>query len=380
MEGKRALVGAPMALAVVALLAALYGGLLRLGWDLPALRVNPAATHGVLMIAGLFATLIAAERAVALVAHNPSRWAYAAFVGPALSAAGAVLLLLTDADLARMMIVLSGLVLVLMYVAVLRRQVASFTLVMALGAYLLLITNALWATGTPPFEAVHGWIAFLVLTIVGERLELARVVRPSRWRASLFFAALAVYVGGVALTRLDLDAGVRVAGIGLIALALWLLHYDIARRTVRQDGLARFMALCLLAGYGWLLVGGLLGVLNGGVVAGPRYDALLHTVLLGFVVSMVFGHAPIIIPALLRVRVPLHRAFYLHLGLLHASLLVRVAGDVLGHVPARQWGGLLNEVAILLFVANTIRSVRSNREAAPRAVRAPGVGQSLPRG
>lgn len=380
MEGKRALIGAPMALAGVALLAGLYGGLVRLGWELPALRVNPAATHGVLMIAGLFATLIAAERAVALVDHTRSRWAYLAFVGPALSAAGAVLLLLTDADLARMMIVLSALVLVLMYIAVLRRQAASFMLVMALGAYLLLIANALWATGTPPFEAVHGWVAFLVLTIVGERLELVRVVRPSRWRAPLFFAALAVYVGGVALTRLNLDTGVRGAGIGLIGLALWLLRYDIARRTVRQGGLARFIALCLLAGYGWLLVGGLLAVQYGGVMAGPRYDALLHTVLLGFVVSMIFGHAPIIIPALLRVRVPLCRAFYLHLGLLHASLLVRVAGDVWGYAPARAWGGLLNEVAILLFVANTIRSVRSNREHALAAARTPDIGHPVPRG
>ena len=40
---------------------------------------------------------------------------------------------------------------------------------------------------------------------------------------------------------------------------------------------------------------------------------------------MVFGHAPIIFPAVLRVAVPYHATFYLPLALLHASLAVRLA-------------------------------------------------------
>ncbi len=36
--------------------------------------------------------------------------------------------------------------------------------------------------------------------------------------------------------------------------------------------------------------------------------------------------------------------------LLHASLLLRVIGDLLAWWPGRQWGGLLNALVVLLFV------------------------------
>ena len=91
----------------------------------------------------------------------------------------------------------------------------------------------------------------------------------------------------------------------------------------------------------------------GQFVAGPVYDALLHTLFLGFVFSMIFGHAPVIVPAVLGVQVPYTPIFYLHLGLLHLSLLLRVVGDGLLLFPLRRWGGLLNEVAVLLFLLVT---------------------------
>jgi hypothetical protein len=53
--------------------------------------------------------------------------------------------------------------------------------------------------------------------------------------------------------------------------------------------------------------------------------------------------------------------FYLHLVLLHLSLLARVLGDLLGSHPLRQWGGLLNVVALLLFLASTIIAARRSR-------------------
>ncbi|MFB9895270.1 hypothetical protein [Planobispora takensis] len=62
--------------------------------------------------------------------------------------------------------------------------------------------------------------------------------------------------------------------------------------------------LPLLAGYGWLATAGILWAASG-LAAGPYlYDAALHALFLGFVMSMVFGHAPVILPAVLRVRLP----------------------------------------------------------------------------
>jgi hypothetical protein len=340
-----------MALGMAALLGALWGGLLRLGWELPAVRSSLAGFHGPLMVSGFLGTVIGMERAVAL----GRRWAYAA---PLATGLGALALLIGMPEgLGALLMTVGSAGLSIVFVAILRRQRALFTAVMALGAGAWLVGQLLWLIGWPIYQVVFWWVGFLVLTIAGERLELARLLRLSRASEAAFGAGVALFIGGVALTIVALDAGVRAAGLGLVALTLWLARQDIARRTVRQPGLTRFIALCLLSGYVWLGLGGLLAVFSGGVAAGPRYDALLHALFLGFVFAMIFGHAPIIFPAVLGVRISFRPAFYAHLVLLHVTLLLRVAGDLLPSAPARQWGGLLNALALLLFFANTAYGV-----------------------
>jgi hypothetical protein len=73
---------------------------------------------------------------------------------------------------------------------------------------------------------------------------------------------------------------------------------------------------------------------------------------------MIFGHAPIIFPAMLGVPVNFQPAFYIQLILLHVSLALRVFADDANLHPLRMWGGLLNEIAILLFMGMTAYSVR----------------------
>jgi hypothetical protein len=108
-------------------------------------------------------------------------------------------------------------------------------------------------------------------------------------------------------------------------------------------------------------VGGVLALAFGGDT-GPSYDALLHAFFLGFVFAMIFGHAPVIFPAVLGVSMAYLPRFYAHLVLLHLTLLLRVVGDLVGWLPGRQWGGLLNALVLLLFLANTIASVRLSAE------------------
>ena len=151
-------------------------------------------------------------------------------------------------------------------------------------------------------------------------------------------------------------AGAVIYGTGLLGLALWLLRQDIARRTVKQQGLTRFIAVCLLSGYAWLAVGSIVLLAAGGL-AGMAYDAVLHAILIGFVFSMVFGHAPIIFPAVVKVRMPYHWTFYLPLLVLHASLLLRLAGDGLMQPALHSIGGLLNAAALVLFILSTVSSV-----------------------
>lgn len=109
----------------------------------------------------------------------------------------------------------------------------------------------------------------------------------------------------------------------------------------------------------------MLAIWYGRVPAEPGYDAWLHALFLGFVFAMIFGHAPIIFPSVLQLPVVFHHRFYAHLGLLHASLLVRVVGDVAGLWAWRRWGGLLNVLAILIFLANTVYTARAAPHPAP---------------
>jgi hypothetical protein len=174
----------------------------------------------------------------------------------------------------------------------------------------------------------------------------------------MFALSAALVVVGVVMTVPWPDTGVRLLGAGLLALAAWLFRHDVARRTVRQRGLTRFIAVSLLSGYVWLSLGGIIAIASGVSTTGLHYDALLHAVFLGFVMSMVFGHAPIIFPAILGKPLPYHPAFFLHVGVLHLSMVLRVTGDLVDVLGRwRVWGGMLNAVALLLFLLNTARSI-----------------------
>jgi len=344
-----------MALAIFALLGALAGGLARLGWSVPS-RPGLVAFHGPLMIGGFLGTLIGLERAVAI----GRMWAYA---GPLATGVGAVAIMTGVPGGAGLMTVGSAM-LVIVFVHIVRQQTALFTIVMGLAAACWLAGQLAWVTGAPIHRAVFWWVGFLVLTIVGERLELSRLLRPSTTARGTFLLAATALVVGLGLLAFVPDSGVRVIGASLTALAAWLGAFDIARRTVRAAGLTRFIAVALLGGYVWLGVSGVLALAFGDVAAGRSYDAILHAVFLGFVFSMIFGHAPIVLPAVLGIRLPYRPSFYLHLAILHASLILRVLGDLASWPSAQRWGGLLNAVAIVLFFANTARSALSSRSAA----------------
>ena len=340
---------------ILVLLVAMWAGLQRLGWALPSPRATWPVNHGLLMVSGFLGTLISLERAVAL--RRP--WTYSA---PVITAVGALLLVLgVPGRMGPLLIVVGSAAMVAVYLLIVRMLPAWFNVIMAIGGVFWLVGNLIWAVGLPPAVAALWWQGFLVLTIVGERLELSRVLRLTRQVQALLFAIVGLYVVGLLIVFGSPAVGVRVAGVGLVAMALWLLRYDVARRTVRQKELPRFVAVALLVGYVWLAVGGLIALYAGYTSGGLLYDAFLHAVYLGFVFSMIFGHAPIIFPAVLNLPVRYSPRFYAHLGLLHLSLLLRVGGDLAGMGALRQWGGLLNVVAVLLFLANTVASVAEQR-------------------
>ncbi len=111
----------------------------------------------------------------------------------------------------------------------------------------------------------------------------------------------------------------------------------------------RYTALCLLAGHVWLGVSGILFLVHPGISGGPPYDAALHAAFLGFVISMVFGHALIILPSVAGIFLRYHPGFYLPLALLHASVFLRAAADLTGASVCRNRSGALTAAAFGLF-------------------------------
>ncbi len=353
------------AAALVSLLAGLWGGLLLLGLPVPTLVAPTAADHGPLMALGFLGTVISLERAVAL----GRGWAFAA---PALAGAGSLALLVSvPVVVGRLLLCSAAIVLVVVYVVVHRIQPALHLRVMAAGAVCWYVATVLWLAGWSLPRLVPWLAGFLVLTIIGERLELARVAMLTRTSVRRFLVGAGLLGLGLVVSVLPSAdgvvgaTGVRIAGAGMIGLALWGAVHDVARRTVKIPGVTRFMAVCLLAGYVWLFTGGAIWLVAGNLGDGiGTYDAALHAVFLGFVMSMIFGHAPVIVPAVLRVRLPFARWFYAHVALLHVSLLIRVVlGDAARLTVWWQIGGVGTELAVLAFLAASATAVvRSRRQ------------------
>ncbi len=348
-----------LVLAMLSLLGGVLAGLARLGWAVPAVAADAAAWHGALMISAFLGTVISLERAVAL----GRGWAYLAPATAGLG--GAALLAGAPLILAQSLGILAATTLLAASVQVLRRLSAPFTLILAIGAACWLLGDLAWLAGDSLPAAVPWWLAFLVLTIAGERLELTRFLPTPTAALRLFFVIVGAILAGAALSFWRQESGLALFAAALVALALWLLRYDIARRNARQAGLTGFIAHCLLSGYAWLVVAGLLGLAGGLVPGSPWRDAALHAVGLGFVFSMIFGHAAIIFPAVMRVRIPYHPVFYLPLLVLHASLALRVFGGLGGEFSLRHQGGMINALALLLFILTLLASVLRGRRASP---------------
>jgi len=341
----------------VALLAGLDAGLLLLGLPAPVTTAQLPDAHGIVMVLGFVGTVIALERAVALRRRL-------GFAAPALLGVGG-LLVTTAAPLrlGQTALAAGSAALVLVYIPLWRRQRDDSVLIQAFGAVLATGGALLWLGGMPVARLLPWLAGFVVLTIAGERLELSRVTLLASSTVRQLTGLAATITFATVVTLLWPVVGYPLLGLSLLSLVWWLMVHDVARRTIRAKGLPRFMAGCLLSGYVWLAVAGGIWVLVGPVTDGPAYDGVIHAVFLGFTMSMIMAHAPVILPAVLRCRLPYHPVMIAPPVLLHTSLLLRLCvGDAHGVDLARQVGGALNVVALLAFAVITAGAViRSER-------------------
>ncbi|MGH3507648.1 MAG: hypothetical protein ACRDO2_10640, partial [Nocardioidaceae bacterium] len=299
--------------AMVMLLVGMYAGLDMLGVWVPVHAGHVDDAHGIVLVMGFVGTLVAAERAVAL-AHPLG------YLAPAALGTGGLMLLSTQTKAAgATLMVLGAIALVGVYVPLWRRQRDDAVLVQALGAVLAVGSLILWRGGVP-VPSLLAWLAgFVILTIAGERLELARLAMQETAARQLVALAGALAIGAVSILLWPVPGAVAF-GLVVLALSAWLARHDVARRTIRSTRLARYMAACILASQVWMAVAGGVWLVGGAVDHGAGYDAVVHAVFLGFTMSMIMAHAPVILPAVTRIALPFHPAMYAPVLLLQGSL------------------------------------------------------------
>ena len=326
----------------------IWMGLVRLGW---MLGFPPSVgAHGPLLVLAVLGTLIGAERAVAL----GKQWVW---VGPVASGlAGAAIIAGAPVSVSAFLLIVAGGVLVSVFASVYRTHPATHIVVMGVGASAFVASAIVLSLGIATPLVVPMLAAFLVITITGERLELAHLGVE---RAGTIWFVVSIVLAGVGVTvaAAGLPTGTRIAGVAFLSLALWLGRYDIARRTVRLKGQTRYMAVSLLVGYVWLGIAGLLWMLLGLEPGAQGYDTAVHAVFLGFVMSMIFGHAIIVVPVFTNLSFPYHWVMWLPLVFLHSTLVARAYGDYSLSFEIKQWGGMLNAAALALFAIIALTTV-----------------------
>ena len=347
--------------AILCLAIGVLTGLTRAGIDMTELLAACGAWHSTLMISGFFGTVIGLERAVAC----NKGWA---FLAPMFSALGGLALLSgTTAPLSPFLFVLASTLFCGASTILTLKQPALHAWILLLGAMLWLIGNVAWMVNGSSWVSIPYGLSFLILTIAAERLELTRFLPPKPYAKALFLVIIGVILVGTIHSALSSFVDNAWLGWGYALLALWLLNFDVARRTIRQHGVTRFLAVCLLSGYGWLLIGGIF--LTYGPNWGPlTRDAAIHAVALGFIFAMVIGHAPVIFPAVMRVAIPYAPLFYLPWALMQLGVALRLAAALLTNPLLREAGALINALAVLSFiltlVVQVIRGIRRQRAAA----------------
>lgn len=325
----------PLPFIVLGLLSGVLGGLGRLGvLDAPAWAT---AHHGLLMTGGFLGSLIVLERTVT---QTGLWWR----IFPAASAMGTLLLATGQQRFAISVLMVGNAGLLAVYMSELRKHAAwpwyamlAGSLCWAMGNVVLLRTE-LVAAATP------WWMGFILLTIVGERLDLTRYLPVPERAKALLMVFLGVAVVGIAMPFHNY--GGMVLGAAMVAATAWLLRYDMARTAVRKAGIHRYVATGLLVGYGWLMLCGAVLLLGlGGAMA---YDLTLHTFFLGFAFSMIWAHAPIILPGVLKVaHQPFHPVLWGGWALFQLSLMGRIAATLLHESQLRAIMATANGITIV---------------------------------
>ncbi|MDW7978679.1 MAG: hypothetical protein RMH74_07740 [Candidatus Caldarchaeum sp.] len=318
--------------AFVCLMLGLVGGLSRMGLVQPPLQ-QIAQNHGPLMVVGFLAALIAAERALTL--NN----VLMAVASTHFSLGG--LLLMFPLEILNAVLWLGGGIAFLLWsvwtVVKFRKNFSTVFFVAA--GFLLLAGNIFFILNYPTTYYVFAWTIFFTSFIVGERMDMLKITKASK--ASYLSAATSIpmaFMGLASMNKYFFSAL-------FILLLLSVARHDVALRFIKRGGFSRYLSLGLFTAYLWLAVSAVLWLLSSST------DVMLHSVFLGFVGTMVFAHAPIILPALLKTRHFYSPLLYIPFTLLQLSTAIRLVSAQTLQIGLWSLSGALTVVSVVVFIA-----------------------------
>ncbi|MCI1901416.1 MAG: hypothetical protein LKI93_01610 [Bifidobacteriaceae bacterium] len=373
-------------LAAVGAIIGLNSALVRSSIPTFATRAPLGDGHGVFMVFGFLGGAIGLERAVAFQAGSPAKPKWG-FLAPGFAGVGSLLMVFEAlpfvsretaiAPLAFMATnpqalpgiawTLSMAALTGIYLGVWRRQQSVAVLIQLLGAFLGVCGIALWARGIDAQILAPWWMGYLVLTIVGERIELARVAfiaHNIEWY--IFFASVAFAVS-LGLCLLNPTVGYPAMGITLGIMLLLAITHDTARKTYKLKGVTGFMGTCMLVGYAWALLAAAVWIFSPTGFSGYWRDMAIHALAIGFTMSMVAAHASMIIPSITRRPMTYKPVLWVGWLVMQVGLAVRLLGTTRGSTVLWQWGDGVSVVGMLvMMVTVAVLNIATSRKAPAR--------------
>lgn len=334
------------AFAFINLVLGVLAGFGRLGLSFPLSYA--VVNHGAVMVGGFLGTLISLEKVIPLKKKG-------LLIIPAISGLSILPLINGMFCTGVSMLLAASIGLVFTYIIYVSRQRALYLYIMLAGAVCWLVGNGLLLHSRFFPSAFPWWMAFLLLTIVGERLELAKFLPVGSRTKAILLVFLFLFVTGLIIPFHHY--GTYVAGIGLMGVAVWLMRFDMVGVSLRKKDLTRFIGYALMCGYCALMLEGVFLLTLPDVPF--AYDIIVHTFFLGFVFAMIFAHGPIILPGVLGLAArPYHRFFYVPLVLLVTSVLLRiVAGLNLLPYEARTTSAWMTAAAMVLYFVTLLSSM-----------------------
>ncbi len=206
------------------------------------------------------------------------------------------------------------------------------------SSFLNFLGVCFYAFGYPATFYVYSWVGFIVCFICGERMDMLQISRPSSLSRLAAFASPAAALAGVILVRKELMA------LFFLLLLLAVTRHDLAIRMYRRPGFSRFLSIGVITAYAWLTAAVPIWTLS------SSWDAMLHTIFLGFVGTMILAHGPVVLPAVLKIKHFFSPLLYIPFIILQTSTILRIWSGVFIRVDAWALSGLATISAVAIYV------------------------------